>query len=433
MTDHDVVVVGAGAAGVGVGAALSHLAADVRLLDREGIGASFERWPDEMRFITPSFPSNGFGHPDLNAVAPGTSPAAGLDRQQLSGDAYAEYLRAVAERRDLDVDVGVTVTDVRPTAVGAPAGTERVAVDGGTDAKMQGVDAGATVDSSFTLETTDGTVTSRFVVWAGGQFGSPRTNVFPGAESCVHNASVGSWAEHVDAAADDEFLVIGGFESGIDAAVNLVERGCSVTVLDRGHPWALRHPDPSETLAPYTLQRLAAVRDSPRLRLIGGADVERVKQRADGGFDVVASPVEDDPFDELTDDADPNGSGTASAAEFDDHAFETVSVPTRPILATGFEPNFGPVDGLFPRADGLVELTDRDESPTTPGLFLSGPDVAHDGQLFCFIYKFRERFPVVAETIGNRLGIDTEPLGAYREAGMFLEDLSCCEPIDCTC
>lgn len=436
MTDHDVVVVGAGAAGVGVGAALAHLDVDVRLLDRECVGASFERWPDEMRFITPSFPSNGFGHPDLNAIAPGTAPAAGLDRQQLSGDDYAEYLRAVAARHELDVDTGVEVTDVRTATSEGSKSTEGVAVDGGTN-----------VDSSFALETTDGTVTSRFVVWAGGQFGSPRTDVFPGSESCVHNATVDSWAEHVDASSDDEFLVIGGFESGIDAAVNLVEQGCSVTVLDRGHPWAFRHPDPSETLAPYTLQRLDALRDSPRLRLVGGAEVVRVERRTDGGFDVVASPVEDDPLDDglsatdasdpATDTPDADRVGPAGhdgdSTGHDGDVTETFAVPTRPILATGFESNVGPVNELFPREDGLVRLTDRDESPTTPGLFLSGPDVAHNDQLFCFIYKFRERFPVVAETIGNRLGIDTEPLDVYREAGMFLEDLSCCEPIDCTC
>jgi hypothetical protein len=67
------------------------------------------------------------------------------------------------------------------------------------------------------------------------------------------------------------------------------------------------------------------------------------------------------------------------------------------------------------------------------GLFLSSPQVAHNGQKFCFIYKFRQRFAVVADEIADRLGVDSSPLEAYREKNMFLEDLDCCEPEMCDC
>jgi len=415
----DVVVVGAGAAGVGVGAALARLDVDAVLLDREGIGASFERWPAEMRFITPSFPSNGFGIPDLNAIAPRTSPAVGLDRQQLSGREYAEYLRAVADAHELSVETGVEVTAIRRATEATADRSDGVAVDGGTTTDG-GEAANPETDAGFVLETDGEPVYGRFVVWAGGQFGSPRTDVFPGSERCRHNGTVDSWATLAAESEAEEFLVVGGFESGIDAAVNLIEQGRTVTVLDRGHPWATRHPDPSETLAPYTLERLDAVRDSPRLTLVGGADVERVEP-TERGYEVVASPVDDDPIAEEF--------GVAGGVP-DDGRF---TVPTRPILATGFESTLGPAEELFPREGGHPALTDRDESPTTPGLFLAGPQVAHDGQLFCFVYKFRSRFPVIAAEIGDQLGVDTGPLEVYREANMFLEDLSCCEPIDCDC
>ena len=52
----DAVVVGAGAAGVGVGIALRHAGVEnFAVIDRHGVGASFDRWPAETRFITPSF------------------------------------------------------------------------------------------------------------------------------------------------------------------------------------------------------------------------------------------------------------------------------------------------------------------------------------------------------------------------------------------
>ncbi|HIK56404.1 MAG TPA: NAD(P)-binding domain-containing protein [Synechococcales cyanobacterium M55_K2018_004] len=64
----DVIVVGAGAAGIGVGAVLKDLGLEnFAILEQHKIGVSFRRWPQEMYFITPSLPSHGFGHLDLNA------------------------------------------------------------------------------------------------------------------------------------------------------------------------------------------------------------------------------------------------------------------------------------------------------------------------------------------------------------------------------
>jgi len=79
---HDVIIVGAGPAGIGVAVALREVGVDnILVLDRHEVGASFKRWPREMRFITPSFTSNAFGLLDLNAIVAGTSPAYTLDQE----------------------------------------------------------------------------------------------------------------------------------------------------------------------------------------------------------------------------------------------------------------------------------------------------------------------------------------------------------------
>ena len=67
-----------------------------------------------------------------------------------------------------------------------------------------------------------------------------------------------------------------------------------------------------------------------------------------------------------------------------------------------------------------------------PGLFLCGPAVRHDGQIFCFIYKYRQRFAVVVKAIATSIGLVAEHLENYRMWGMYLDDLSCCGE-ECIC
>ena len=70
MENHDVVIVGAGPAGVGMSAMLTDFGIEKMIaIERGKVGETFDRWPEEMRFITPSFTTNFWGHMDLNSVA----------------------------------------------------------------------------------------------------------------------------------------------------------------------------------------------------------------------------------------------------------------------------------------------------------------------------------------------------------------------------
>ena len=101
---------------------------------------------------------------------------------------------------------------------------------------------------------------------------------------------------------------------------------------------------------------------------------------------------------------------------------------TQPLLASGFVGSQSSVSDLFEkREDGFPLLSERDESTITPGMFLCGPSVRHDNHDFCFIYKYRQRFAVVAQAIASSFDIPTEEfIKTYREWGMYLDDLSCC-------
>jgi thioredoxin reductase len=364
----DVIIVGAGAAGIGCAIVLHDLGVQrFTLLERHAVGASFARWPAEMRFITPSFMSNHFGMLDLNAVALGTSPAHSLQREHPSGPEYAEYLQALAAHWELPVQSGMEVHGVEPRGEG------------------------------FLVHTSEGAMRSRFVVWAAGEFQYPRLHPFAGAEHCLHNSQVRSWAE----LEGDEFIVIGGYESGIDAAVSLCALGKRVRVLDGAASWESDSVDPSLALSPYTVERLEVALATGRVQLIGDAWVTRVEHSAEG-------------YTVCTED-------------------EQWTTPTAPILATGFEGSLRLVRELFEWNEaGQARLTSDDESTITPGLFVVGPAVRHEQVIFCFIYKFRQRFAVVARCIAERMGLDITPLNLYRQQAMFLEDLSGCDE-DCVC
>ena len=94
MEKFDVVIIGAGAAGVGIASMLQDFGVEnMVVLERDQVGSTFEKWPDEMRFITPSFTTNFWGHLDINSVVSGTSPAYTLETEHPTGKQYAKYLK----------------------------------------------------------------------------------------------------------------------------------------------------------------------------------------------------------------------------------------------------------------------------------------------------------------------------------------------------
>ncbi|HWX46921.1 MAG TPA: NAD(P)/FAD-dependent oxidoreductase [Roseomonas sp.] len=367
-----VAIIGAGPAGLGMARVLRDLAIpDVVVFERSRIGASFRAWPEETRFITPSFPGNTFGQTDLNAISFDSSPAYSLRREHPDGPEYARYLEGAAAEFQLRIEVGTDVQDLEPSGEG------------------------------FVLRTSRGAVATRFVIWAAGQFQYPDLEPFPGAEFGVHSSRVRRWRDHPG----DHVIVIGGYESGIDAALGLVGTGKRVTVLGRSPRWRdSREADPSITLAPVTFQRLSsAMQLGAPIEFVEGADILGMERR-EGEIHVLAA---------------------------DGRSWTTASPP---ILATGFSGSTKTIEHCFDwNSSSYPSLSPQDESLRMPGLFLVGPEVTQGKHLFCFIYKFRQRFAVVGRTIAGRLGVDTAALDRYRTNNMYLDDLTCCEESRCLC
>jgi putative flavoprotein involved in K+ transport len=366
----DTLVIGAGPAGIGTALALD-VVDDLLygVIDRGRIGQTFTEWPNRQRFLTPSFPANGYGATDLNSIHPLTSPAYSLGVDYPSGKQYATYLRSVAKIFEIPVIEEVEVT----------------AVTRGDDGLL-------------TVETSQQSIRTRTVVWSGGEFHQKSFPDIPGDDLLTHSVQMKAWDKR-----DEHAVVIGGYESGIDIACHHIAQGAAkVTVLDGSSPWeAPASSDPSFELAPRTRMRLRKAQASGRLELLSS----------------YAAKIADD--------------REGYVVELDHGQRLRTSEP--PIAATGFGPGLGPVSALFEqREDGWPLVDENDESTIFEGLFLSGAALRHDSQHFCFIYKFRQRFAQIAHVIGERLGKNTENLEAWREAGMWAEDVAACGA-ECTC
>ena len=497
----DVIIVGAGASGVGVGLMLTglfRLEPDRVLLMERGasVGETFRKWPKEMRFISPSFNSQGWTQSfDLNSVAYGTSPAFTLHAEHPMGNQYADYLEALAETNELNVRTETEVVSIKPFDDGfdMDASSEQKA---GFEVKVRPAKGGVATK-----------LRSRFVVWAAGEFQYPRAMtepLFPGSELCRHNSSVRSWSELTG----DDFVVIGGYESGMDAASNLSSCGKRCTVVSSTACWDVSTEDPSTELAPYTSMRIRQACSSKNPpRLLAPLRVTSVQQdddqyvvKATWGTPVIheggerREPVQSaEMVAELAKMNQAEGTemilrtpqppllcaGFAGSVKlgvakdlfawgdpaqeqgFEDlPAFDAESArkeakgmkvaQLREELKTMGQPTEGTKPELIERlvgahqaeadsedeqmeeakgcAEGAPLLNKLDESTTTPGLFLVGPAVRHGDLSFCFVYKFRQRFGIVADAIAKGLGRETAAaVDAARDMNMYLDDFECCK------
>lgn len=361
----EVIVVGAGPSGIGVSIILQKMGINFTVIDRNNVGSSFLKWPKQMKLLTPSFFSNSFKMIDLNAITYDTSPALTLQTEHPSGHEYAAYLNKLVEHFKIPIQSNTNVSSVSKT------------------------------EDGFTLQTNKGEIKSKYLVWAGGEFQYPKLHSFPGSKYCIHNSLISNW----DDVKGDEFFVIGGYESGMDTAINLAERKKRIIIIDKDNLLSSEEIDPSRTISPYTKDRLRKVNTDNQITFHTGK-VIRV-EKDENEFIIYTEK-------------------------------KKIRSKTKPILATGFKGSLSLIEELFDWEDEKAQLNSFDESIKTPGLYVTGPMLQQHNMIFCFIYKFQQRFAVVANNIGIKLSKDVSVIGEYKKQGMYLENLEDAKD-ECAC
>ena len=372
MINYDVIIVGAGPAGIGVASLLNQSDLNVLILDKNEIGNSFFQWPENMEMITPSFPSNAFGQMDLNSIYESTSPAFAFNKEHLTGEEYGFYLTGVSDHLALNVQKNNEVTKV-----------------------YQG-------ENGWILETERGQYFCKYLVWAAGEFQNPKIENISGSSHCIHSSKI----KNIKELSGDEFVVIGGYESGVQIAFDLVKNNKKVTLVNREVIDDLETSDPSRVLSPYTYPKYEVLKNSELYtEIIGNAETVIEKEN---GYQV-----------QLKDNS-------------------VIESETNPICATGFSLVKKPIEQFITyREDGSPKLDEKtDEFFGKKNFYLSGPSVRHDEHIFCFIYKFRQRFGVIVEDILLKEEYKKENVAVlvegWKRNGMYLSDLSCCGE-ECIC
>ena len=195
MAIYDLVIVGAGPAGLAAAIAAKRAGLNFRILEKGALVNSIFRFPSQMVFFTtPDLLEIG----DLPFVTPHGKP---------TRDETLRYYRRVVEAFDLEIDYGVTVTEIK---------------------------TGGVSDEPFSVDTKhehEGQMTflAQTVIIASGCYDHPNQLSIPGEDlphvSHYFTESHGLYQKNV--------VIVGGKNSAAEAALELYRNGASVTLVHR--------------------------------------------------------------------------------------------------------------------------------------------------------------------------------------------------------
>ena len=308
----DVIIVGAGPIGMEVGAACAEAGLDYLIIERGQLAQTIVDWPPNSRF---------FGSPERMAVA--GVPFHTLHQQLAPKEEYLAYLRTVAEVRSLELHLHETVTAVR-----------RRQEQGGFEIETAGTYAPAR-ERSYSCD---------HLVLAVGDMARPNRLGIPG-EDLPH---VSHFFADPHCYFRQRLLVVGGRNSGVEAAIRAWRAGADVSV-------SYRRPafDPERLYSRHHLEITLLARKgqvTPYMQTV---------PRRITPDEVILGEVDED--------LHPTGGTRTVAADF-------------VFLATGYREDYSLLEHLgvgFSGEPALPVLDDATMQTTVPGLYLAGTAIGH--------------------------------------------------------
>ena len=369
---YDVIIIWAGPAGLWIWNKLQELGINYMILEKNEIWSSFLQWNEKTKFISPSFPSNAFWQVDLNSIDYSSSPWFVMWKEHLNGKEYAEYLKFFAQKNKLKISEKKEVLKIEKN------------------------------EDIFKITTKNHSYFAKYICCASWEFESPNYGNIHWKELWIHSSEVKNYDNFKDVTW--KIPVIWWYESAIDMSYNLLKNGKEVSLFARNNIADISSSDPSKILSPNSRERLKEMKKSNLFHVIK-ADIQNITEE--------------------------NWKYILSSTNNENFIFNN-----KVILATGFQSGFKALWELISyRPDGHPDLNTFDELKQTNGVFISWPMVRQEDVIFCFIYKFRQRFWVIALEIAKRLELksDLEYIqNKWEKQGFYLDDFSsCCDECNC--
>lgn len=372
MKIHECIIIWAGPAGIGMALKLKELGIAPIILEQDEIWSSFIKWNSKTCFITPSFPGNAFGQVDLNSIDYASSPGFFHMQEHLNGKQYAHYLKKMVEVYALLVKENNKVIKVEKH------------------------------DRYFSIHTENNTYKSRYLISGVGEFQFPYHGNIDGYNNALHSSQIKDYSQFNDPTS--VVPIIGWYESSIDIAYNLYKKGIKSHIICPHQINNFHTSDPSKWLSLHT---------SMRFRELQHAEYITTSQ---------------DTIRKITKQASNYLLAWKKSKNY--------KYTHTPILATWFHSGLSYLGEHVSYTDkNIPELNKYDELEKTSNIFIVGPSVRHGDIIFCFIYKFRLRFGVVALEIAKRLGKnlpEKQIKDSWEKQGFYLSNLEPCWD-ECMC
>ena len=368
---YDVIIIWAGPAGLWLWKKLQELGINYVILEKDTIWSSFLNWNNKTKFITPSFPGNAFWNVDLNSIDYSSSPGLFQWKEHLNWLEYSAYLKDFYTKHKLNIHIDQEVLEIKK------------------------------INDIFTIFTKKHKYFSKYICCAMWEFNAPNFWNIIGSDLSIHSSEIKNY---------DYFKyiywkipIIGWYESAIDLAYNLVKLWKEVSIFSRNEIDNFQSSDPSKVLSLISMEKLRTIQQSPLFSFT--KDTLTSLSYVDENY-ILSSQN------------------------------NTYNFWNKPIFATGFRSSFKPLWNLVSyRNDGYPEVNNFDELKHTKWIFMSGPIIRHEELIFCFIYKFRQRFWIIALEIAKRLWTNLEYeliKKKWKKEWFYLDNLSHCWD-ECIC
>ncbi|NPC92771.1 YpdA family putative bacillithiol disulfide reductase [Bacillus sp. WMMC1349] len=224
MKEEKVIIIGAGPCGLSTAIAMQQMGIDALIIEKGNIVNSIYHYPTHQTFFSSS---NKLEIGDVAFIT---------ERHKPVRNEALTYYREVAKRKSLRINAFEKVHSVKKTD-----------------------------QNRFLVETSKNTYLASFCIVATGYYDNPNKMNIPGEDL----SKVFHYFKEAHPYFDKDVVVIGGKNSSVDAAMELVKAGARVTVLYRGKQY-------SDSIKPWILPEFVSLVKHGKIHMEFGAIVKEI-------------------------------------------------------------------------------------------------------------------------------------------------------------